>query len=160
YLHAIGAITTARDALADEMNAALNGAAFARRPVNPATARLLIDRAGTLLNEMEELAGSSVAPAGRPWKAASDARCYELKRGAPRESTRENHRAFDRTVPSPARGVAWRLGRGLVCNRQPSVRLHDRQEHRSAGSRCRDRSDPRCRFARALDRPGWRTDIG
>ena len=74
YLHAIGAITAARDALADEMNAALDGAAFARRPINPAIARLLIDRAGALLNEMEELAGSSVAPAGRPWKAASDAR--------------------------------------------------------------------------------------
>jgi hypothetical protein len=74
YLHAIGAITAARDALADEMNAALDGAAFARRPVNPATARVLIDRGGALLNEMEELAGSSVAPAGRPWKAASDAR--------------------------------------------------------------------------------------
>lgn len=74
HLHAIGAITATRDALADEMKAVLDGAAFARRPVNPATARVLIDRAGALLNEMEELAGSSVAPAGRPWKAASDAR--------------------------------------------------------------------------------------
>jgi hypothetical protein len=73
YLRAIGAITTARDTLAAEMKAALDGTAFGRRPVNPATARPLIDLAGALLNEIEELAGRGLAPANRPWKAASDA---------------------------------------------------------------------------------------
>ncbi|WP_064737327.1 hypothetical protein [Bradyrhizobium sp. Ai1a-2] len=73
YLRAIGAITATRDALAGEMKAVLDAASFARRPVNPATARPLIDSAGVLLNEVEELAGSSVAPADRPWNAASDA---------------------------------------------------------------------------------------
>jgi hypothetical protein len=73
YLRAIGAVTGTRDALAGEMKAVLDGAAFARRPVNPAAARPLIDRTEALLNEVEALAGSSVAPADRPWKAASDA---------------------------------------------------------------------------------------
>lgn len=71
YLDSIGAITDRRDALADEMTAQLDGAAFAHRPLNPAYARRLIERAEALINEVEDLAGSSVAPAARPWKAAS-----------------------------------------------------------------------------------------
>ncbi|MBR0871344.1 hypothetical protein JQ633_13330 [Bradyrhizobium tropiciagri] len=74
YLATIGAITARRDALAREMYAQLNGAAFAQRPINPAYAHALIGRAGALVSEVENLAGSSLTPADRRWKAASDAR--------------------------------------------------------------------------------------
>ncbi len=71
YLDAIGAITARRDALAGEMKAQLDGAAFARRRINPADAGSLVARAETLINEVEDLAGGNIAPAARPWKAAS-----------------------------------------------------------------------------------------
>ncbi|GKQ52148.1 hypothetical protein [Bradyrhizobium sp. Ce-3] len=73
YLGTIGAITARRDALIGEINAQLDGAAFAHRPINPSYARALIGRAEALVNEVEELAGNGLAPADRPWKAASDA---------------------------------------------------------------------------------------
>jgi hypothetical protein len=71
YLGAIGAITAARDALAREIKARLDGAAFAHRPLDPASAGALIDRAEALINRVEELAGSSFAPAAAAWKAAN-----------------------------------------------------------------------------------------
>ncbi|AUC96279.1 hypothetical protein CWS35_20035 [Bradyrhizobium sp. SK17] len=73
YLDAIGAITDRRDALAREINAQLDGTAFAHRSINAASARALVGRAEALINAVEDLAGSSLAPAVRPWKAASDA---------------------------------------------------------------------------------------
>ena len=73
YLDMMAAITTRRDALTREINTQLDGAAFGHRPINPSYARVLIGRAGALVNEVEDLAGSSLAPADRPWKAASDA---------------------------------------------------------------------------------------
>jgi hypothetical protein len=71
YLDAIGQVATARDALAREMQALLDGAAFAHRPIDPGYARTVIDRAGALINEVEDLAGHSIDPADRHWKAAS-----------------------------------------------------------------------------------------
>jgi hypothetical protein len=71
YLDAIGAVTTARDALAHEIKTLLDGAAFAHRPLDPPNARTLIDRASTLINAVEGLAGHSIDPADRRWKAAS-----------------------------------------------------------------------------------------
>jgi hypothetical protein len=71
YLEAIGAVTTARDALAREIKVLLDGAAFAHRPLDAGYARTLIDRAGTLINAIEELAGRTIDPADRHWKAAS-----------------------------------------------------------------------------------------
>ncbi|MGF6312179.1 hypothetical protein ABIB82_006151 [Bradyrhizobium sp. i1.8.4] len=73
YLGAIGAITARRDALTREINAQLDDAAFSHQPINPSYARALIGRTEALVNEVEELAGNSLAPADRPWKAASDA---------------------------------------------------------------------------------------
>ncbi|MBR1201885.1 MULTISPECIES: hypothetical protein [unclassified Bradyrhizobium] len=73
YLDTIGAITARRGALTREINTQLDGAAFGHRPLNPPYARALIGRAEALVNEVEDLAGSSLAPADRPWKAASDA---------------------------------------------------------------------------------------
>ena len=70
YLDAIGTVTTARDALAREIKALLDGAAFAHCPLDPGYAHTLIDRADTLINEVEDLAGRSVDPADRRWKAA------------------------------------------------------------------------------------------
>jgi hypothetical protein len=72
YLEAVGTITARRDALAREMNAQLDGAAFAHRPIDPAYANALTGRAMALVNQMEDLASSGLMPAGRPWKAASD----------------------------------------------------------------------------------------
>jgi hypothetical protein len=72
YLDTISTIADRRAALADEMKAQLDGAAFARRAINPADARRLVARAEALINEVEDLAGSTIAPAARPWKAASD----------------------------------------------------------------------------------------
>lgn len=74
YLDAIGVITDRHDALAREMSAQLDGAAFAHRSISPASARALMGRAEALINAVEDLAGSSLAPAARPWKAANDAR--------------------------------------------------------------------------------------
>ncbi|MCA6120292.1 hypothetical protein J6500_00010 [Bradyrhizobium sp. WSM 1704] len=74
YLDTIGTITARRNALAREINAQLNGAAFARRPISAAYAHALIGRAQALVREVENLAGSSLAPADRRWKAANDAR--------------------------------------------------------------------------------------
>lgn len=74
YLDAIGAVTDKRDALAGEMKALLDGAAFARRPIDPAYAHTLIGRAEALINDVEDLAGSSIGPADRPWKAANGQR--------------------------------------------------------------------------------------
>ncbi|WP_342723445.1 hypothetical protein AAFG07_30445 [Bradyrhizobium sp. B097] len=73
YLDTIGAITVRRGGLTREINTQLDGAAFGHRPINPSYARALIGRAEALVNEVEDLAGSSLAPADRPWKAASDA---------------------------------------------------------------------------------------
>ena len=73
YLHAIGAITIKRDALAQEMKTALDDAAFAHNPIDPARGNAMIARAETLINTIEELAGRSIGPLDRPWKAASDA---------------------------------------------------------------------------------------
>ena len=73
YLDTIGAITTRCGALTREINTQLDGAAFGHRPINPSYARALIGSAEALVNEVEDLAGSSLAPADRPWKAASDA---------------------------------------------------------------------------------------
>jgi len=74
YLDTIGAITARRDALAREINAQIDGAAFGRQPINPAYARALIGRAEVLVNEVETIAGSSLTPADRRWKAANDGR--------------------------------------------------------------------------------------
>lgn len=74
YLDSIAGITARRDALAREMNAQLDGVAFAHRPINPAYAQALIGRAEALANEVENLAGSSLTPADRRWKAANNAR--------------------------------------------------------------------------------------
>lgn len=74
YLDSIGTITSRRDALAREIDAQLDGAAFAHRPINPAYAHALIGRAEALVNEVENIAGSSLTPADRRWKAANDAR--------------------------------------------------------------------------------------
>jgi hypothetical protein len=71
YLDAIGTVTTARDALAGEIKTLLDGAAFAHRPLDPTYAGTLIDRASTLINAVEDLAGHSIDPADRRWKAAS-----------------------------------------------------------------------------------------
>jgi hypothetical protein len=73
YLDAVGAITTKRDALAQEMKTALDDAAFAHSPIDPARGNALIARAETLINTIEELASRSIGPLDRPWKAASDA---------------------------------------------------------------------------------------
>lgn len=61
YLDMMAAITTRRDALTREINTQLDGAAFGHRPINPSYARVLIGRAGALVNEVEDLAGSSLA---------------------------------------------------------------------------------------------------
>jgi hypothetical protein len=73
YLNAIGAITIKRDALAQDMKAALDGAAFARIPTGLARAGILTSRAEALINNVEELASRGIGPIDRPWKAASDA---------------------------------------------------------------------------------------
>lgn len=72
YLDAIGAIQMRRDALARDMKTLLDGAAFAQLPIASADADRLIGRATTLINDVENLAGRSLGPADRPWKAASD----------------------------------------------------------------------------------------
>ncbi|WP_316173391.1 MULTISPECIES: hypothetical protein [unclassified Bradyrhizobium] len=73
YLGAIGAVQTRRDALALEMKTLLDGAAFAHVAIDPAYAGRLVTRVETLINEVEDLAGQSLGPADRPWKAARDA---------------------------------------------------------------------------------------
>lgn len=73
YLDAIGAVSAQRDALAGEIKARLAGAAFAHRPIAPIDAHTLAGRADALIRDVEDLAGSSIGPADRPWKAASDA---------------------------------------------------------------------------------------
>ncbi len=73
YLDAIGAVTAKRDTLAGEIRARLAGAAFAHRPLAPGDARTLAGRADALIGDVEDLAGGSIGPADRPWKAASDA---------------------------------------------------------------------------------------
>ncbi|KWV57807.1 hypothetical protein AS156_36980 [Bradyrhizobium macuxiense] len=72
YLDAIGAVIAARAPLVRETKALLDGAAFAHRPIDPAYARVLIDRADALVRQVEDLAGSSIGRTGRPWKAAND----------------------------------------------------------------------------------------
>jgi hypothetical protein len=72
YLDAIGTMMARRDALARELKGLLDGAAFAHRPIDPTYSRALIGSADALINEIEDLAGSSIGPADHPWKAADD----------------------------------------------------------------------------------------
>ncbi len=73
YLDAIGPVTAKRDALAGEIKARLAGAVFAHRPIAASDAGALAGQADALISDVEDLAGGSVSPADRPWKAASDA---------------------------------------------------------------------------------------
>jgi hypothetical protein len=72
YLDAIGTITARRDALARKLKGLLDGAAFAHQPIDPTYGRALIGSADALINEVEDLAGSSIGLADQPWKAADD----------------------------------------------------------------------------------------
>jgi hypothetical protein len=74
YLAAMQSVTSRRDALARQISAQLDGAAFAHRPIDPADARALIGRADALVADVEGMAGSSIGPTGRPWKAATGER--------------------------------------------------------------------------------------
>jgi hypothetical protein len=55
YLSKIGAITSERDALAGQIKAALNGAAFANQPVDERTEDGLGDHARRLIDKVEDL---------------------------------------------------------------------------------------------------------
>jgi hypothetical protein len=73
YLDAIDAIITRRDALARDMKASLDNVAFGHSALDVSSSNALIDGAQRLLREVDELAGRSMGPIDRPWKAAADA---------------------------------------------------------------------------------------
>jgi arylsulfatase A-like enzyme len=59
YLATLGAITADRDALATQIKSALNAAAFANQPVDEHQEDGLADRARRIIDQVEDLAGTS-----------------------------------------------------------------------------------------------------